>query len=97
MAICEKCKQYEKEIQGCIYMDASCKNGEMFEPLTNYGRIKDMSVDEMAELLYGIIHERDLFLLEKLKDNGIDASLIEMQPELHIAYHKKWLESEVNE
>lgn len=31
MAICEKCKNYEKEIQGCLYMDADCVNGSMFE------------------------------------------------------------------
>ena len=51
MAICEKCKQYEKEIQGCIYMDADCKNGEMFEQITNYERIKSMSLEELAEFL----------------------------------------------
>ena len=51
MAVCEKCKNYEKEIQGCLYMDADCKNYEMFNPLTNYDRIRNMSVDEMAEFL----------------------------------------------
>ena len=51
MANCEKCKNYKEEIQGCLYMDADCNNGEMFEPFTNYNRIKNMSVDEMAEFL----------------------------------------------
>ena len=51
MAICEKCKNYIKETQGCLYMDADCVNGEMFEPFTNYDQIKNMSVDEMAEFL----------------------------------------------
>lgn len=62
---------------------------------TNYDRIRNMSVDEMAKLFYGIIHERDLHILAKLKANGIDASLLEMHPEMHISYHKQWLESEV--
>lgn len=51
MAKCEKCKNYEKEIQGCLYMDADCKNDEMFKPFTNYDRIRNMSIDEMAEFL----------------------------------------------
>lgn len=38
MAICEKCKNYEKEIQGCLYMDADCVNGSMFE--LQYEKIK---------------------------------------------------------
>lgn len=62
---------------------------------TNYDRIKNMNIDEMAALFYSIIHERDLHLLKKLSDNGIEASLVEAHPELHISYHKKWLESEV--
>ena len=51
MAICEKCKNYKKETQGCLYMDADCVNGSEFEPFTNYDRIKNMSVDEMAEFI----------------------------------------------
>ena len=51
MEKCIKCKNYEKEIKGCLYMDADCKNGEKFEPITNYDHIKSMSVEEMAEML----------------------------------------------
>lgn len=51
-AICEKCKNYEAEIQGCLYMDADCVNGSEFEPFTNYDQIKNMTVDEMAEFLF---------------------------------------------
>ena len=52
--MCEKCKNYEKEIQGCLYMDADCVSGEMFESFTNYDRIRNMSVDEMAEIIQDI-------------------------------------------
>ena len=65
--------------------------------MTNYEKIKSMSVEEMATLFYGIIHERDLHLMKALEQEKIDASLIEFSPETHIAYHKKWLESEVGE
>lgn len=60
--------------------------------ITNFDRIKAMSVDEMAALFYGIIHERDLQLQQKLAEQGIECSLIEMPTELHISYHKQWLE-----
>ena len=62
---------------------------------TNYDRIRNMSIEEMATLFYGIIHERDVHLLEKLKEAGMEASLIEMSPEIHIEYHRQWLEREV--
>lgn len=62
---------------------------------TNYDQIRNMTVDEMAMLLYGIIHERDLHIMKVLEEKGIDASLIELSPEMHIAYHKQWLENEV--
>ena len=65
--------------------------------MNNYDRIKSMSVDEMAELFYGIIHERDLHIMKALEQNGIEASLIEALPEIHIAYHKQWLLQEVSE
>ena len=64
--------------------------------ITNYDRIKSMSVEEMAELFYGIIHERDLHIMKALEENGIEATLIEALPEIHIAYHKQWLEQEVS-
>ena len=50
-AKCEKCKNYIKETQGCLYMDADCNNGEMFNPFTNYDRIMKINVDETAEFL----------------------------------------------
>ena len=62
---------------------------------TNYDRIRNMSIDDMATLFYEIIHERDVHLLEAMAEKGIEASLLEASPEVHIAYHKQWLESEV--
>ena len=66
----------------------------MDEIITNYDRIRNMSVDEMAELFYGIIHERDVHLIGVLNEKGIESSLVESLPEIHIAYHKQWLERE---
>lgn len=68
----------------------------MDEIITNYDRIRNMTIDEMAELFYGIIHERDLHIIKALKQADIEASLLESLPEIHIAYHKQWLESEVD-
>ena len=70
---------------------------ERADKQTNYDRIRNMSVDEMASLFYGIIHERDLHIMKSLEEQGIEASLIETTPAVHITYHKKWLESEVSE
>lgn len=63
--------------------------------LTNYEFIKEMSVDDMAAFLYSIVHERDLRFLKMLSNKGISASLVETNPEVQIALHKRWLESEV--
>lgn len=80
-------------ILNCAFIDNS--GTEVVEiPNTNYDRIRNMSIDEMAALFYGIIHERDLHIMKALGEKGIDASLIEFSPEIHISYHKHWLESE---
>lgn len=68
----------------------------MDEIVTNYDRIRNMSIDEMAELFYGIIHEKSLHLIKQLKNNGIDASLVEPPAEIQIAYHKQYLSEEWN-
>lgn len=65
--------------------------------MTNYEKLKQMSIDEMAKLFYGIIHERDLKIMRVLEQQGIEAYLIEMPLELTVAYHKQWLEMEVEE
>lgn len=82
----------EKYCKGIIF-----KASDLSKPQTNYDRIKSMDVDEMAELFYGIIRGRDLHIMRALETKGIDASLIEAAPEIHIAHHKQWLLQEVVE
>lgn len=62
--------------------------------MTNYERIRTLSVDEMACLLFNILHERDNMHLKAMHDAGINASFIGLSPELTVAKHKLWLESE---
>ena len=80
MEKCIKCKNYDNTKQGCLYMDADCKNGEKFEPITNYDRIKSMSVGEMANFLSEAEwkamqgkskypHEWEQWLLQEVSDN----------------------------
>jgi hypothetical protein len=84
-----KCEKFSDDEHYSYCVDAPCE----YEVLSNYDCIRNMSIDDMAELFYGIIHERDLHIMRALEKQGIEASLIETQPEIHIAYHKKWLES----
>lgn len=51
---CKKCKNFDTETIGCLYMDADCIIGEMYEPFTNYDRIRNMCVEEMAEFITDI-------------------------------------------
>ena len=90
MAVCEKCKNYKAEIQGCLYMDADCVNGEMFEPFTNYDRIRNMSVDEMASFICGIYDEEYCDMGSKF----ICGFVIPNYDEESV---KEWLESEAVE
>ena len=64
--------------------------------MTNYEIIKNMSVEEMAELFYGICHERDVIMINKLSHLGINVDLLELPVESMIN-HLHWLESEVEE
>jgi hypothetical protein len=66
----------------------------MDDMITNYDWIRNLSIDDMAKLFYHIAHERDLYLIKKLKNNGIDASLIEPPAEILIAYHRQYLSEE---
>ena len=87
-----KCKKFSDEEITSYCVEGPCS----FEVLSNYDRIKAMTVDEMAELFYGIIHERDLHIMRSLDAKGIKASLVETAPEIHIAHHKQWLLQEVS-
>lgn len=104
MAICEKCKNCEKEIQGCLYMDADCVNGSMFEPFTNYDKIKNMSIEEMAEFMRTMLDcvscqnkmMNNNNPLGKEKCNDTDYfKMCDGDYKKCVAVCKKWLESEV--
>lgn len=48
---CKSCKNKEtiNGIIGCVYMDADCRKGEMFSPITNADRIRAMSDEELEK------------------------------------------------
>lgn len=52
--------------------------------------IRRMEDEDLADLFYGIIAERDRFWIEKLKDHGVNLTLIEA-PQLSTASHLGWL------
>ena len=61
---------------------------------TNADRIRAMSDEELAELLWAILHERDVIMIEKLSKQGIEASLVEA-PDRDIAAQLEWLKKSV--
>ena len=63
-------------------------------PKTHADHIRAMSDEELAELFWAILHERDVLMLEKLSKRGIEASLIEL-PDRDIATHLDWLKQPV--
>ena len=48
---CLNCKNNYKPKDCEPRCNCMCENYNMFEPITNYDRIKSMSVEEMAELI----------------------------------------------
>ena len=58
---------------------------------TNFDLIKSFDVDEMAEFLTDLCHERDVVWLETLQAQGIDASLVELPREVQVEIHKQSL------
>ena len=60
-------------------------------PQTNADLIRNMKDEELADLFWNILHERDLIMIQKLNDHGIEASLIEM-PDRDFSAHLKWLQ-----
>ena len=63
--------------------------------MTNYELIRNMSVDDMAVMLTTIIHEREAKIQRLLAETGLGISLVELYPDIQVAIHKEWLESEV--
>ena len=60
------------------------------KPQTHADRIRSMSDEELAELFGAIIREREIVLLQKLREQGVEASIVEM-PELTFNSHLEWL------
>lgn len=50
---CKTCKNKEimNGIVGCLYTDADCRNGEMYEAVTNADRIRAMTDEELAAFM----------------------------------------------
>ncbi len=48
---CTKCRHNYKESGDIPRCNLMCLNHDLFEPITNYDRIKKMSVEEMAEFM----------------------------------------------
>lgn len=63
---------------------------------TNADCIRAMSDEELAELLGAIIREREIILLQKLREQGVEASIVEM-PELTFNAHLEWLKQPAEE
>ena len=87
--------QFSEECGKCV--SARLENGETTDPShwralpqTNADRIRAMSDEELAELFQSIIHEGDVTMIEKLKNQGIEASLVEA-PVLSVKAHLEWL------
>lgn len=85
---CLTCKHNYKTYGDTPRCNCMCENHDMYEPLTNYDRIKAMNVEEMAEFLAvpcecNVDPERDGY--------------IECGNALCIARLIKWLESTIEE
>ena len=66
--------------------------------MTNFERIKNMSVEDFAVMLTTIIHERDVEMQRLFAEkSGLLVDLVELRPDIQVAIHKAWLESEVSD
>ena len=93
------CDTYDGEVTSncydCIHHDES--GGEVVEIITQFDLIKSMNVKEMAELFTTLLHEESMKVATRLKENNIDFRLVELDHDLQVAIHQRWLESEVTE
>lgn len=63
--------------------------------MTLYEQITSMSIENMAEFLYEICHEKDIQFIKYLNDNGVSVSLVEIDRDIQIAIQLQSLMSEV--
>lgn len=85
---CNSCKHWDKELDE--YPCSKCVHNALdhYKPMTNFDRIKKMSVDELAEFICGIYDTEE--------DNAkfINGTIIPAYNEYDI---KEWLEREIEE
>lgn len=62
-----------------------------------YQRIKDMSIDQLAQFITTLIDETEDKMLYKLAEYGIEASIARPAPEFRIANNLALLLSEVDD
>ena len=84
-------------IGGCKVKEynAICPLYNMATPITEYkmthaDRIRAMSDEELAELFGAILREREIILLQQMRKQGVEASIMEM-PKLTFNAHLEWL------
>lgn len=65
--------------------------------MTNYEKIKNMSIDEMSEMFTELLHTEDLKILNLIRNSGYNASLIEVDKNIQKKIHRRYLESEAEE
>lgn len=63
---------------------------------TNADRIRAMRDEELAELFGAILREREIILLQKLREQGVEASIVEI-PELTFNAQLEWLKQPAEE
>ncbi len=61
---------------------------------TNYDFIRSLTPEAMARMFAALLHERDMAILERLHEQGVDVSLVEMPFEAQSQIHLDYLLSE---
>ena len=73
-----------------------CYGCNSFRMPTNADRIRAMSDEELAELFGAILREREIILLQQMRKQGVEASIMEM-PKLTFNAHLEWLQQPVGD
>ena len=71
-----------------------CYGCGAFRNPTNADLVRGMCDEELAELFGAIIREREIILLQELREKGVEASIVEV-PELTYNAHLEWLKQPV--
>lgn len=63
--------------------------------MTAYDFIRSLNIEEMAEFLYEICHQKDLDMVMYLNERGIKTDLIEVSKDIQVQKHINYLLSEM--